>query len=109
MSTATQTAPKAPQAKAPQTAPKAPQTAPGKAPTYPATHLVTVLAAANPKAPGSKSHARWALYKTGMSVAAYFAAVKAAGQLQRAARADLAWDVAHGTIAIGATVAKPKA
>jgi hypothetical protein len=59
---------------------------------------ITVLVAANPKKPGSKSAARFSLYQTGQSVAAYVAACVAAGQSQRNATADLAWDVKHGFI-----------
>jgi hypothetical protein len=51
----------------------------------------------NPKREGSKAHARFALYRTGMTVAEYRAAVGDATN----ARADLAWDVRHKFITIG--------
>lgn len=68
------------------------------APAVPGT--ITVLVAANPKKPGSASAARFALYKPGITVAAYKAAVKAAGQPYSLAAADLRWDVRHKFIAI---------
>lgn len=75
-------------------APKAARTAPHAGKT------ITLLAASNPKKPGSASHARFALYSTGQSVAAYAAACVAAGQKQRNATADLAWDLQRGYIAL---------
>ena len=65
-----------------------------------AARTITVLAAANPKKPGSRSHARFALYTTGQSVAAYQAACVALGQphAKRNATADLTWDAQHGFI-----------
>lgn len=53
---------------------------------------IKLLVEANPKRPGSKSHARFALYVDGMTVEAFLAA---GGK-----RADLAWDAAHGYIAV---------
>lgn len=77
-----------------------PAAAPAAAPATPAaaTRTITLVATSNPKKPGSASAARFALYKQGMSVAAYQAAVKAAGQPMRLAAADLLWDVRHGFI-----------
>lgn len=54
----------------------------------------------NPKKEGSKSHARFALYKDGMTVQAYLEASVAAGQDRKAARADLKWDTDHGFVTI---------
>jgi hypothetical protein len=61
---------------------------------------ITVLAASNPKKAGTASHARFALYATGQTVAAYTAACVAAGQKQRNATADLQWDLQRGFIAL---------
>lgn len=68
------------------------------APAIPGT--ITVLVANNPKKPGSASAARFNLYKPGITVAAYKAAVKAAGQPYALAAADLRWDVRHKFISI---------
>jgi hypothetical protein len=64
----------------------------------PAGKTVTLLVAGNPKKPGSASAARFALYKNGITVAAYQQAVVAAGQPLRLAAADLLWDQRHGFI-----------
>jgi hypothetical protein len=79
-----------------------PTTTPAAAPKAAATttpaaasRTIKLLVPANPKKPGSASAARFALYKPGMSVAAYQAAVKASGQPLRLAAADLLWDVRH--------------
>lgn len=53
---------------------------------------ITVLAAENPKRVGSKAHARFALYRTGMTVAEFFAAGGTAS--------DLTWDVKHAYISV---------
>lgn len=59
------------------------------------------LLTANPKKPGAKAHARFALYKEGMTVGEYQLACKGAGFSVRNATADIAWDVKHGFIKIG--------
>ena len=41
-------------------------------------HVIHVLAPANPKRPGTKSHQYWSLYKTGQTVAEFAAAHKKA-------------------------------
>lgn len=54
--------------------------------------VITVLAAENPKKPGSKTYARFALYKNGMTTAqALSAGVRPA---------DIAWDVKHKFISL---------
>lgn len=94
-------------APAPAPAPAAPVAA-GKPATHPGHYVVHVLVA-NPKKPGSKSHARFALYQTGQTVSAYLAACAAAGQKARAARADLTWDTdaARGFVAVLPPGTKP--
>ncbi len=59
------------------------------------TKTITVLSDKNPKRENSASHARFAIYKTGMTVEAYITQCVADGQLRRAARADIDWDVKH--------------
>lgn len=59
------------------------------------------LTCANPKKPGSKAHARFALYKADMTVGEYQVACKAAGFSVRNATADIAWDVKHGFVKLG--------
>jgi hypothetical protein len=54
---------------------------------YPDAAVITVLAAANPKRPGSKAHSTFSLYKTGMAVGEF---LKAGGYY-----AALSWDVGH--------------
>jgi hypothetical protein len=63
---------------------------------------ITLLAQANPKTAGSRSHARFALYQTGMTVGAYREACVALGQphAKRNATADIAWDLKRGFIAL---------
>jgi hypothetical protein len=63
----------------------------------PTDAAVIKVLVSNPKREGSKAHARFALYRTGMTVAEYRAAVGDATN----ARADLAWDQKHGFIRIG--------
>lgn len=55
---------------------------------------ITVLAASNPKRPGSKSHARFALYRTGMSVREAMEA--------GVTKADLRHDQDKGFVLVGA-------
>lgn len=59
---------------------------------------ITVLAETNPKARGSKSEARFAVYKDGMTVGEYVLAVRALGRGRRVAIRDITWDVDHGYI-----------
>jgi hypothetical protein len=59
-----------------------------------------LLVTANPKKPTSASAARFALYKDGMTTAAYAEAVKKIGQPGRLAAADLLWDVRHEFISL---------
>lgn len=67
-----------------------------------AGHRIAVLVKQNPKVPNRKAHARFALYKDGMTVAAYQEAVKAAGHPFKIAAADLLWDQRHGFISLTA-------
>jgi hypothetical protein len=62
--------------------------------------VITLVATANPKKVGSASYARFALYTTGQSVAAYVEACKAKGQKVRNATADIAWDTKRGYITV---------
>ena len=62
---------------------------------------ITVLADSNPKAIGSKSHARFALYAKSATVGDYIAAASGLGGGRRKAVRDLTWDEAHGYIKIG--------
>jgi hypothetical protein len=52
----------------------------------------------NPKRESSASHARFAIYKNGMTVGQYLAACEAAKHNTRAARSDISWDQEHGYI-----------
>lgn len=61
---------------------------------------ITVVAEGNPKAVGSKSARRFALYRTGMTVAEYIAAVAPLGGGRRKAVRDITWDTAHGFITV---------
>jgi hypothetical protein len=89
--------PKAKKSKAP--APKkteekesAPRYAPKGTITDPTKQTIVVLAKSNPKRPGTKCHAWFQWYKTGMTVAAYY---------EKGGRADhIRWDVQHGFIAL---------
>jgi hypothetical protein len=84
--------------------------APTQAPTPAATPAklapgtITLLVPNQNGKPGGKavcaSATRFALYKNGMTVAAYKAAVKAIGQPYSLAAADLRWDVRHKFISI---------
>lgn len=60
---------------------------------YADTQIITVVAEANPKREGSAAHDRFALYRSGMTVADF----KTAG----GNAADLAYDVKHGHISLG--------
>ncbi|MBW4091922.1 MAG: hypothetical protein HIU82_12570 [Proteobacteria bacterium] len=86
---------KAAAAKKPAAAKKAAPAPATRAPTptaAPDGRVITVLAPANPKRTGSAAHGRFALYETGMTVAAFIAA---GGQ-----RIDVAYDAAHGFIRV---------
>jgi hypothetical protein len=54
---------------------------------------ITVLADANPKRAGSASHARFALYKSGMVVEDYVAACAKIGVKRAVAIRDIGWDL----------------
>ncbi len=60
---------------------------------------ITVVADGNPK--GSKSEARFALYRDGMTVGEYVLAVKALGRTRRVAIRDIMWDAEHEYIKLG--------
>jgi hypothetical protein len=70
-------------------------------------HIVHVLATSNPKRPGTKSAAYWACYKQGQTVAEFS---KAHAQRKAAftPAAVLAWDVAHGFVAVLPKGQQPK-
>lgn len=70
-------------------APRAPSERGGK---YPATAVITLLAESNPKREGSASHARFAAYATGQTVAEALAAGLTTG--------DFHHDVEHGFVSI---------
>lgn len=61
---------------------------------------ITVLAETNPKRAGSASHARFALYRTGMTVVSYIEAAMATGISRAKARKDVYWDREHGYISV---------
>lgn len=60
--------------------------------------VITVVAQANPKLPGSNAAARWALYANGQTVAAFVALAKANGHSHPAS--DVRYNVAHGYITV---------
>lgn len=62
---------------------------------------ITVVAEKNPKAKGSKSERRFALYRTGMTVGEYITAASKLGGGRRKAVRDLTWDSTHDFIKIG--------
>lgn len=64
----------------------------GRSDKYPATAVIDLLAATNPKREGSASHARFAAYASGQTVAEALAAGLTTG--------DFHHDVAHGFISI---------
>lgn len=88
----------------PAKAPKAPKAKPAKAEGDAATRarldLEAKIAAvvANPKKPGSRSHARFALYQPGTTAADFIKACVAAGFPEAEAKADLSWDRRKGFI-----------
>lgn len=57
----------------------------------------------NPKKEGSRSHARFALYKVGATVQEFIDACVAAGFPAKEATADLSWDRRHDFIKVEAT------
>lgn len=75
--------------KAPE-APKTPKVRASK--DFPRDKKITLVSEKNPKREGSKSHKRFALYKTGMTVGEF---VDAGGLF-----ADLAWDAERGFVTI---------
>jgi hypothetical protein len=62
--------------------------------------VITLLAKENPKRPGSEARDRFALYKSGMTVAQF--------QAKGGKAVDIAWDLKHGFIKVG-TGMTPKA
>ena len=79
-----------------------------KARAFPDTAKIVVVSEANPKRPGTKAHAKWALYKGCKTVAEVIAAFVAKGHAKRRALSALRWDEGHGFIEIeGFTVKKP--
>jgi hypothetical protein len=81
-----------------------------KEPKVPKVHaadsrVITLVVEKNPKRETSAAHARFALYKTGMTVDAYIATcadklAKIQPGVKRDARADIAWDVKHKHITV---------
>jgi hypothetical protein len=66
---------------------------------------VITAVVANPKKPGSRAHARFAIYSAGQTIAAFVEACVKAGYPEREARADISWDRRKGFISIGAEAA----
>lgn len=66
----------------------------------PESHVIRLRVAENPKRAGSPSHRRFELYREGMTVKEF---LKAGGR-----RADLAWDVEKGWIAVEAPPTLPE-
>jgi len=64
----------------------------------PTAKIASVVA--NPKKAGSRSHARFALYRAGATVGEFVAACVAAGYPASEANADLSWDRRKGFIKI---------
>lgn len=73
-------------------------TAPVAAAPIAAAKPIFCLALVNPKVPGSKAHARFALYAENKTVEQYVSACTKGGFKRRDAVADLKWDVKHGFI-----------
>jgi hypothetical protein len=88
---------KAPAAKVP--AAKVPAAKVPAAATTDATRKIKVLVAENPKR--GKSRDRFALHRTGSTVAQYVARSVKAGNAASLAMADIRWDVAKKLIAVG--------
>ena len=61
---------------------------------------ITVLATTNPKRPSGASHARFALYRTGMTMAEYVEAAVRTGVSRPKALKDIYHDRDHGHIAV---------
>lgn len=61
---------------------------------------VITAVVANPKKAGSRSHARFALYRAGQTIAEFYAACVAAGFPESEARADISWDRRKGFITV---------
>ena len=64
------------------------------------THRIEVLVE-NPKRKGSRAHAVFSLYRTGMTGEEFVRAVIAAGHDRRVALSNLHWDLDHGFIHLG--------
>lgn len=75
---------------------------------FPEGYAITVLAATNPKKAGTAAAARFALYKTGMTVGEYRAAVKAAFPGFDCLR-DLRFDTERGYVSVAPAKKTPKA
>lgn len=57
--------------------------------------IITVQVDKNPKTIGSRSHGRFAMYRTGMTLGEYIDAVKKSGRNRRLAVRDVNWDREH--------------
>lgn len=64
------------------------------------TAVITLVATENPKRAGSKAHAKFALYESGMTVAEFIDAVDANPEIKGGATSTLVYDAAHGYITI---------
>lgn len=87
--------PPMPAAPAPAPAPAAPATVTGRRTSYDTSHVIVVLRS-NPKMAGTAGFARYAVYESGMTVAAYLSH-KSIGKF---GRADIRWDLDRGFIRI---------
>lgn len=67
---------------------------------------ITILSKGNPKQLRSKSHARFELYRNGMTVGQYVRAVGELGRKRRVAIRDIFWDIEHEHISLTDPVAK---
>jgi hypothetical protein len=66
-----------------------------RAPVVDPNLRIKVLATTNPKRPKTKSYERFAVYKDGMTVEQFSAAVEKIGQKKGLAIADIRYDLAH--------------
>jgi prevent-host-death family protein len=62
--------------------------------------VIRLVREINPKTVGSRSRKRYALYRDGMTVGDYLAAVEGAGEQEQAALNALAWDQNHGFVRV---------
>lgn len=83
---------------------KAAGTSRGAKPLQANDAVITVLVAANPKRDGSATAARFGLMKSGMTVAAYIAAVEAATGTAKRARRTLRKAVAAGQVTVSGEI-----